>query len=236
MLAGTAARRRWAPVLLAALLLGFGMGYLLARAAAGAGVPPGGRAGSAYEQGYQDGWRDGYDQGYAASCDGPLTSPAHALTIDQARAASAAAPLAGAIHVAQGYRPSRQYEAGVYDCNDMAVELWTACRQAGVPCFLVVGNTGMDGEAFADCDHCWVVLFCAGQAAGQEVTLAVDPQAQLVGTVEIPGSGGPTPAGAAAAPGAYPAGGPTPAVSAQYAEGFFYADPAGLRADLGTRW
>lgn len=211
--------------LLGALAAGAGLGCLLARAAGGGAA---GLRDASYDRGYHHGWRDGYDQGYAAARDGPLPSPAHALTFDEARAGAARAALGAALSVARSYQPSGLYRAGAYDCDDMAEELWAACGQAGVPSFLVVGNTRVDNEDFDECDHCWVVVFCVDEAAGQEVTLAVDPLAQLVGAVEG--------LGAAGIPGAAGGGATLARVSAQYAEGFFYEDPAVLRKDLATRW
>ena len=211
--------------LLGALVAGAGLGCLLARAATGGAAGPG-EAG--YNRGYHHGWRDGYDQGYAAARGNPSTSPGHALTFHEARSASARASVEDAAGVARTWQPTGQYEAGVYDCNDMAEELWTAFNQAGVPSFMVVGNIRLDNEAFDDCDHCWVVVFCADESTGQEVTLAVDAQVGLVGAVDGP----PGSAGALATAGA----GILPGVSAQYTEGFFYPDPSGLRQDLGSRW
>ena len=211
--------------LLAALVAGAGLGCLLARAVYGGAAGP---RDAGYRRGYHHGWCDGYDLGYAAAQGSPSTSPGHALTVDEARAASARPSVDDAAGVARTYQPSGQYEAGAYDCNDMAEELWTAFSQAGIPSFLVVGNTKVDNEGFDDCDHCWVVVFCVDESAGQEVTLAVDAQVGLVGAVDAPSGS----AGALATAGA----GTLPALSAQYAEGFFYEDPASLREDLGTRW
>ncbi len=214
--------------LLAALLAGGGLGYLVARAvpgptAATAAGAPGGASGlfsDGYERGYHRGWREGYDLGRADASSTQPSLPTHALTFDQARAASAPATLSEATRIAGSYRPSGPYQADVYDCNDMAAELWAVCSGAGLPAFLVVGNTGAAGESFAECDHCWVVVFCAQPVTGDEVTLAVDPQLSLIGVVG-PGSG----CELCPAP-----------VSAQYAEGFFYHHPAALREDLGPRW
>ena len=221
--------------LLAAFLAGAGAGYLAARAACGG--PPGLHDASG-DSGYQRGWLDGYDDGCAQTRGPAHTSPDHALTFDEARKACSPVPAGRAMAVARGCQPSGQYQADVYDCNDMAAEFWAACREAGVPSFMVVGNTGMDHEGFADCDHCWLVVFCLDEATGAEVALAVDPGAGLIGAIE---SSGPAASPAGPPPGPGPGAPATPAgvpatVSAQYAEGFFYDSPATLRADLGTRW
>ncbi len=195
--------------LAAALVLGFGLGCLAAGAVTG-GLD-GARSRAHYGRGYHHGWSDGKNRGVGACVDVPASHPYHALTRVAARSGAAGAAAGDAISVASSYQPSGQYQAGAYDCNDMAAQLWSACRQAGVSAFLVVGNTAVDNEGFAACDHCWVVVFCTDEATGREVTLAVDPQARLLGIVGD-------------------------AVSTQYVEGFFYKDPSGLREDLGTRW
>lgn len=215
--------------LLAALMAGGGLGYLVARVLPGPPAGPnaggpGALSGAGYDRGYHRGWREGYDRGYAdASWDQP-SLPTHALTFDEARAASAREAsareaLAEATRIAGSYRPSGQYQADVYDCNDMAEELWQACSDAGITAFLVAGSTGVEHESFADCDHCWVVIFCTG-STGEEVALAVDPQASLMGVIGPEGDEDEA----------------TATVSAQYAEGYFYCDPAALRLDLGRRW
>jgi hypothetical protein len=217
--------------LLAALLVGGTLGYLLAGAAGGGGVQRGdeGFYDAYFDRGYHRGWQEGYDRGYGDGREDSPSSPDHALTSDEARAASDRVAVSAAVAVARSYRPSGLYEADAYDCNDMAEELWSAFREAGAASWLVVGNTRVENEDFADSDHCWVVVFCVDEATGEEITLAVDPQLSLVGAIEAPGK--------ASTPGAEPASaGLTGGVSAQYAEGFFYGNPASLREDLGARW
>ncbi len=212
--------------LLAALLAGGTLGYLLTGAARGGGVQSGdeGLYDAYFDRGYHQGWQEGYDRGYGDGREDSPSSPDHALTFDEARAASDRVAVFGAAAVAGSYRPSGLYEADAYDCNDMAEELWTAFTEAGAgtASWLVVGNTKVDNEGFADSDHCWVVVFCVDEATGEEITLAVDPQLSLVGAIEA--------ANVAASAGL------TGGVSAQYAEGFFYGNPASLREDLGARW
>lgn len=205
-------RLRLTLTLLAALLVGGTLGYLLAGAAADA----------YFDRGYHRGWQEGYDRGYGDGCEDSPSSPDHALTFDEARTASDRVAVSVAVAVARSYRPSGLYEADAYDCNDMAEELWSAFKEAGTASWLVVGNTRVENEGFADSDHCWVVVFCVDEATGEEITLAVDPQLALVGAIEA--------ASAAASAGL------TGGVSAQYAEGFFYGNPASLREDLGARW
>lgn len=232
--------------LLAALLIGGGLGYLAASAShdptrersATARTEPG-LFDAYYDRGYQRGWTEGYDQGNRDASEGQPSSPEHALTFGEAAAASPRVPLEDAARIARSYHPSGQYQADTYDCNDMAGELWEVYRNAGLASFLVVGNTGATNESFGDCDHCWVVVFCIEPAAGAEVTLAIDAQASLIGVIEAgdAGRGGPAPPGptSSSAPGSSLAG-LTGTITGQYGEGFFYGNPADLKEDLGPRW
>ena len=221
-------RLRLMLTLLAALLVGGTLGYLLAGAAGGGGMQSGdeGFYDAYFDRGYHRGWQEGYERGYGDGREDSPSSPDHALTFDEARAASDRVAASRAVAVARSYRPSGLYEADAYDCNDMAEELWTAFREAGAGAWLVVGNTRVENEDFADSDHCWVVVFCVDEATGEEITLAVDPQLSLVGAIEASDAAANVAASA----------GLTGGVSAQYAEGFFYGNPASLREDLGARW
>jgi hypothetical protein len=209
------ARLRLMLSMLAALLAGGTLGYLLAGAAGGGGVQRGdeGFYDAYYDRGYHRGWQEGYDRGSGDGREDSPSSPDHALTFDEAGAASDRVAVSGAAAIARSHRPSGLYQADAYDCNDMAEELWEAYSAAGAAAFLVVGDIKVTNEGFADSDHCWVVVFCVDEATGEEITLAVDPQVPLVGAIEAAGG-----------------------VGAQYAEGFFYDNPGSLREDLGARW
>ncbi len=230
-------------ILLVVGLMGTGIGYVVARDVEGGGSPSGqngdaegidhGFYDAYYDKGYNRGWREGYDKGYQDGYENSPSSPDHALTFDEARTRTTRATLAKAVNIAESYKPSQLFQAGVYDCNDMAEELWNAYEAVGVESYMVVGNTKIRNESFLETDHCWVVVFCINEATGEQVTLAVDPQISLVGIVD--GAYGTT--GDAMNPEQEPTSSEPPGqASDQYIEGFFYAEPDNLRSDLRARW
>jgi hypothetical protein len=230
-------------ILLVIGLMGTGLGYALARAAEGGGGPSAQNSdveGSApgfydayYDKGYNRGWREGYDKGYQDGYKNSPSSPDHALTFDEARNGSSRVTVTKAVNIAQNYKPSRLSEADVYDCNDMAEELWNAYKAVAVTSYMVIGNAKMKNESFSQSDHCWVVVFCVNEATGEEITLAIDPQISLVGIIE--GSDGA--ASDTMTPGQESTSSEPPGkASDQYIEGFFYDNPSNVKGDLGPRW
>ncbi len=228
--------------LLAALLVGGTLGYLLAGAAGGGGAQSGdeGFYDAYFDRGYHRGWQEGYDRGYGDGREDSPSSPDHALTFDEARAASDRVAVSAAVAVARSYRPSGLYEADAYDCNDMAEELWSRL-QGGRGRVLAGGGQHQGGQRGLRRQRSLLgggVLRGRSHGGGDHpgrrppaVAGRGDRGANVAAAV------GPVAPGKASTPGAEPpSAGLTGGVSAQYAEGFFYGDPASLREDLGARW
>jgi cell division protein FtsL len=98
------------------------------------------------------------------------------------------------------------YIANETDCNDMAVDIWDMLRKQGITSIIGVGNLDMTGETWLQCNHAWLMI---ANSSGQY--FALEPtNGQL-----------------------YFQGDPQ---ASQYTEGFFYANPSDLRADVGSRW
>jgi len=56
------------------------------------------------------------------------------------------------------YYEKHTYIEGVFDCNDMAVDLWNMLHKEGIASLIVVGNLDLDNESFAESDHAWLVV------------------------------------------------------------------------------
>lgn len=98
------------------------------------------------------------------------------------------------------------YIEGETDCNDMACDIWNILHARGVTSIIVIGNLNLGNELFVDCDHAWLLI-----VDSQGYGFALEPtngQLYFGGDAEID----------------------------QYLEGFCYARPSDLRADLGRRW
>lgn len=92
------------------------------------------------------------------------------------------------------------------DCNDMACDVWDMLRKQGVISLIVFGNLDSKSETWGKCNHTWLLI---SNNSGQ--CFALEPtngQLYFKGDTQI----------------------------SQYLEGFFYAKPSDLRADLGSRW
>jgi len=118
-------------------------------------------------------------------------------------------------------RISKQYHdyiANEFDCNDMATDIWSMLAKGGntwapITSIIVIGDLDDGGETFADCDHAWLVIL--NQTSSDVITIyALEP---TNGDIYR-----------------YTANEDDP--NRKYFEGFFYAKPSDLRADLGDRW
>jgi hypothetical protein len=56
------------------------------------------------------------------------------------------------------YHKEHNYVEGVFDCNDMAVDIWDILHQQGITSIIGVGNLSVDKESFAECDHAWLII------------------------------------------------------------------------------
>ena len=56
------------------------------------------------------------------------------------------------------YRETHAYIEGVFDCNDMTIDLWNILHKQGITSVIVVGNLDLDKERFRECDHTWLLI------------------------------------------------------------------------------
>ncbi|MBT3362982.1 MAG: hypothetical protein HN929_13000 [Chloroflexi bacterium] len=113
-----------------------------------------------------------------------------------------------------------QYVKNEYDCNDMAVDIWNMLGVGGddwepIKSVIVIGNLDEVKETYDQCNHAWLIIL--NKPPGGFVTIyALEPTNGLM----------------------YRHTGNDADVdpNAKYFEGFFYANPSGLREDLGDRW
>ena len=108
------------------------------------------------------------------------------------------------------YFQTHRYVPWQTDCNDMAVDVWDRLNSRGIVSLIVVGNLELSHEAFADCNHAWLMVY-----SGEGSSAAVEPTRGEVFTWEHSR--------------AYPG-------LEQYWEGFAYETPSELWADFVRRW
>ena len=113
------------------------------------------------------------------------------------------------------YYKQHTYIEGVFDCSDMAVEIWNILYNNGVISILVVGNLATNHEQFLQTDHVWlqVIHKDTTKEAGIHIffieptngeTYAYDPSNK---EFFLP-----------------------------YVQGYYYSSPSNLIADVGERW
>jgi hypothetical protein len=107
------------------------------------------------------------------------------------------------------YFQTHTYVQGETDENDMVIDIWYMLRTGGISSVIVWGNLNLTGESFEECDHAW---------------LLVPNYRGVVWALEYTKGETYTRWDARANP-----------QLEQYWEGFFYAKPSDLRADLEQR-
>jgi hypothetical protein len=110
------------------------------------------------------------------------------------------------------YHKENTYIEGVFDCNDMAVDIWNILYKQGIVSVIVAGNLDIDKERFAECNHAWLLILHRGKDSLYSIfiieptngeTYAFDPETKTF---------------------------------VQYMQGYFYSSPSDLRADIRERW
>ena len=56
------------------------------------------------------------------------------------------------------YHKNHAYIEGVFDCDDMAMELWNILYKRGITSVIGIGNLELDREKLAQVDHAWLVI------------------------------------------------------------------------------
>lgn len=110
------------------------------------------------------------------------------------------------------YHKENTYIEGVFDCNDMAVDIWNILYKQGIVSVIVAGNLDIDKERFAECNHAWLLILHRDKDSLYRIfiieptngeTYAFDPETKTL---------------------------------VQYMQGYFYSSPSDLRADIRERW
>lgn len=225
-------------------LVGVGLGHAWAHYAEHDNSSPGGQNAESesgfegyydayYDKGYQRGWREGYDEGYQDGWNAFPPSPDHSLTFDEAEAMAVRVAVRIATDIARDYQPSHPYRADVFDCNDIAEELWNIYQDEEIRSYIVIGCKNLTGESFHDCNHSWIVVFCFDETSEYEYTLAVDPTVPVIGVVGEPMTLTEYVMESDEFMRALTG---VQYLDEQYGEGYFYSNPADVRQDLRARW
>ncbi|MFC2039174.1 hypothetical protein ACFLST_00050 [Chloroflexota bacterium] len=69
------------------------------------------------------------------------------------------APVAQVEEITRDYYATHQYIKGVYDCDDMAKDIWNILYARGIEAKLVMGNLDMDNERLRDSNHMWLLVW-----------------------------------------------------------------------------
>ena len=56
------------------------------------------------------------------------------------------------------YHQSHTYIEGVFDCDDMSIDIWNILYKQGITSVIVVGNLYIDKEGFTKSDHAWLLV------------------------------------------------------------------------------
>jgi len=112
--------------------------------------------------------------------------------------------------ITTAYANTHEYVFGVYDCNDMAIELWQWLKERGIVSLIAVGNLDKSNESFLECNHAWLMVYSGeGSAAAIDiVTTSVYPWEKVSQDPQL----------------------------RQYWEGFLYEKPSDLLIDFQDRW
>lgn len=62
------------------------------------------------------------------------------------------------IPINRGYHKDHAYIEGVFDCDDMAIDIWNILYEQGITAVIGVGNLEINREKFAQVDHAWLVV------------------------------------------------------------------------------
>lgn len=103
------------------------------------------------------------------------------------------------------------YVENEFDCNDMSLDLWNMLYKEEIISIIVIGDLDKEKESFIYCNHSWIVVINNPPGSSDITLYAIEPTNDKI----------------------YVYGPPR---NSQYFEGFFYALPSALRADLGERW
>ena len=62
------------------------------------------------------------------------------------------------ISINKSYHQNHTYIEGVFDCDDMAVDIWNILYKQGITSVIVAGNLYIDKEGFTQSDHAWLIV------------------------------------------------------------------------------
>ncbi len=110
------------------------------------------------------------------------------------------------------YRETHTYIEGVFDCNDMTIDLWNILHKQGITSVIAVGNLDLDKERFRECDHTWLLIQHSRDGSLYRCFIIESTNGEV-----------------------YAFDLKTKAL-AQYIEGYYYSSPSDFREDTKERW
>ena len=120
------------------------------------------------------------------------------------------AMLQKAIDINKQYFKTHTYIANQTDCNDMAIDIWNQLGTAGIVSIIVAGNLSLPNYTFDQCNHAWLLILTLPKGQTKPAAIALEcTNSQVYGINQT---------------------------AKPYWTGFFYSNPANLRADLKDRW
>ena len=108
------------------------------------------------------------------------------------------------ISINKSYHKNHTYIEGVFDCDEMAIDIWNILYDQGVTSVIVAGNLDINKEGFTESNHAWLLVM--HKDTGYRIFI-VEP------------TNGDT----------YAVGPKTPEFE-QYVQGYFFASPSDFRA------
>ena len=108
------------------------------------------------------------------------------------------------ISINKSYHQNHTYIEGVFDCDEMAIDIWNILYNQGVTSVIVAGNLDINKEGFTKSNHAWLLVI--HKDTGYRIFI-VEPTNGDTYAV-----------------------GPKTLEFAQYVQGYFFASPSDFRA------
>jgi hypothetical protein len=117
------------------------------------------------------------------------------------------------ISINRTYYKEHTYIEGVFDCNDMVVDMWNILHEQEITAIIVIGNLSLEILSYAECNHAWVLVVHRDKDSSLFRLFAVETTNGEVYGIDKQNK-----------------------ISAKYLHGYYYASPTDLKADTQHRW